>query len=74
MASAWSSRRASVRGDPPRKPGYYWIIIEEGTDLEIAHDGDDWVVVGREETVAPRVVLSDRLEPPAVAEPPTASI
>jgi hypothetical protein len=48
--------------------GYYWVVMEPGVDPEVAYfDGDDWVAVGREETVQPLRVVSGRLEPPGEA-------
>jgi hypothetical protein len=53
-----------------RKPGYYWVIIDEGAEPEVAHwDGDDWFPVASEESVEPKTVVSERLVPPSTTQP-----
>ncbi len=49
-----------------REPGYYWVILDEVSEPEIAHwDGDDWFPVGSGVAIEPKAVLSERIEPPA---------
>ncbi len=53
-----------------RKPGYYWVILDEGAEPEVAHwDGDDWFPVASEELVEPKAVISERLVPPSTTQP-----
>ncbi len=52
-----------------RKPGYYWIILDEGAEPEVAHrDGNDWFPVASEESVKPKAVISERLVPPSTTQ------
>jgi hypothetical protein len=50
----------------PREPGHYWITLDEDAVPEVAHwDGGRWFGIGCEQSVEPKAVFSERLEPPA---------
>jgi hypothetical protein len=51
------------------EPGYYWVILDEGAEPEVAHrDGDDCFPAASEESVEPEAVIGERLVPPSTTQ------